>query len=455
MADLSTGNKRKVGLIQAFMHRPELLILDEPTSGLDPLVQHEFYHLLDEARDAGQTVFLSSHVLPEVQRVCDRVAFVREGGLVAVEDVAELTGKAVREIEVVFAEPVSASVFEGVPGVTDVATDGKQATTLRFTVTGSLDPVVKKLGEHQVVDLISRLPDLEDVFMTFYAGSAGERTRCARPQHTRRATMLRNAFTKGLRDQARPLLMWAIGAAFYVALLMAIYPSIRKSAGAIQEYVNNMPAAVKAAFLGSGDFSPQPATSTRSCSRGSRRSCSSPSPIAVAGRSLAGEEESGTLSLLLANAVGRRRLVLQKYAAMLVVVAVLGAAFGLSLVIATRIAGTPVGADKLAEAFVRLTLLGLAIGSVTFAVGGATGRRQTGIAAGAAVGVAMYLLNTLSVMNETIRPLRYVSLFHYAGGASPLGRGLDAPRACWCSLATSAALLAATLWLFERRDVRV
>ncbi len=79
VADLSTGNKRKLGLVQAFMHRPELLILDEPTSGLDPLVQHEFYALVDGARDAGQTVFLSSHVLPEVQRVCDRVAFIREG----------------------------------------------------------------------------------------------------------------------------------------------------------------------------------------------------------------------------------------------------------------------------------------------------------------------------------------------------------------------------------------
>jgi ABC-2 type transport system ATP-binding protein len=170
VADLSTGNRRKVGLIQAFMHRPELLILDEPTSGLDPLVQHEFYHLLDEAREAGQTVFLSSHVLPEVQRVCDRVAFVREGALVAVEDVAELTGKAVREIEVVFAEPVPPSAFDGIPGVTDVSADGAKATTLRFTVSGSLDPVVKRLAGYPVVDLISRLPDLEDVFMTFYAG---------------------------------------------------------------------------------------------------------------------------------------------------------------------------------------------------------------------------------------------------------------------------------------------
>ena len=169
VADLSSGNKRKLGLIQAFMHRPELLILDEPTSGLDPLVQHEFYALVDEVRDAGQTVFLSSHVLPEVQRVCDRVAFIREGALIALEDVSSLTGRAVREIEVVFAEPVPPSAFEGVPGVTQVSVNGKGSNTLRFTVTGSLDAAIKKLGEFPVIDLTSRLPDLEDVFMTFYA----------------------------------------------------------------------------------------------------------------------------------------------------------------------------------------------------------------------------------------------------------------------------------------------
>ena len=170
VADLSSGNRRKVGLIQAFMHRPELLILDEPTSGLDPLVQHEFYRLLDEAREAGQTVFLSSHVLPEVQRVCDRVAFVREGELVAVEDVAKLMGRAVREVEVVFARPVPPAALEGVPGVTRVVADGKDASTLRLTVTGSLDQTVKALAALPVVDLISQLPDLEDVFMTFYEG---------------------------------------------------------------------------------------------------------------------------------------------------------------------------------------------------------------------------------------------------------------------------------------------
>jgi ABC-2 type transport system ATP-binding protein len=168
VADLSSGNKRKVGLIQAFMHRPELLILDEPTSGLDPLVQHEFYHLVDEARDAGQTVFLSSHVLPEVQRVCDRVAFIREGELVALEEVSDLTGRAVREIEVLFAQPVSPTAFEGIPGVTQVEINHDGAATLRLTATGSLDPAIKKLAEFELLSLTSHEPDLEDVFLTFY-----------------------------------------------------------------------------------------------------------------------------------------------------------------------------------------------------------------------------------------------------------------------------------------------
>jgi ABC-2 type transport system ATP-binding protein len=166
--DLSTGNRRKIGLIQAFVHRPELLILDEPTSGLDPLVQREFYAMIDEARAAGQTVFLSSHVLPEVQRVCDRVAFIREGALVAVEDVVALTGRAVREFEAVFAVPVPPSVLDGVAGVSHVTTEGP--VTLRFRVSGPVDQALKRLAAWPVTDITSRVPDLEDVFMTFYTG---------------------------------------------------------------------------------------------------------------------------------------------------------------------------------------------------------------------------------------------------------------------------------------------
>ena len=180
VADLSTGNRRKLGLIQALMHRPELLILDEPTVGLDPLVQHEFYHLIEEAREAGQTVFLSSHILPEVQRVCDRVAFVREGELVAVEDVAELTGRAVREIEVTFAAPVPVSALAGVDGVTAVTANGAGpgpgtagAQALRLTVSGSLDATVKMLARYEVVTMTSREPDLEDIFLAFYGARLG------------------------------------------------------------------------------------------------------------------------------------------------------------------------------------------------------------------------------------------------------------------------------------------
>ena len=165
VADLSTGNRRKVGLIQALMHRPELLILDEPTSGLDPLVQHEFARLVDEARDAGQTVFLSSHVLPEVQRVCDRVAFVRAGELVAVENVDDLTGRAVRELEIVFARPVAAAALAGVAGVT-AAADGDHGVLV--TVAGPMAPLIQALAELEVVSLTSREPDLDDVFLTYY-----------------------------------------------------------------------------------------------------------------------------------------------------------------------------------------------------------------------------------------------------------------------------------------------
>jgi ABC-2 type transport system ATP-binding protein len=170
-ADLSSGNKRKLGLLQAFMHRPELLILDEPTSGLDPLVQREFYGMVREAQAAGQSVFLSSHVLPEVQRICDRVAFIREARLVAVENVADLVGRAVREVEVEFARAVAPEAFAMLSGVT---VEEENGAGLRLTVAGPMDALVKALAAHEVVSVTSREPDLEDVFMTFYGEGSGD-----------------------------------------------------------------------------------------------------------------------------------------------------------------------------------------------------------------------------------------------------------------------------------------
>ncbi len=121
---LSQGNKRKVGLIQAFMHRPELLILDEPTAGLDPLIQHEFLGLISEASQHGQTIFLSSHNLPEVERICHRVGMIRGGRLIAVEEIDDLRQHAVRKLEIRFAEPVPVEAFQDLPGVHDITIDG-------------------------------------------------------------------------------------------------------------------------------------------------------------------------------------------------------------------------------------------------------------------------------------------------------------------------------------------
>ena len=167
IASLSHGNKQKVGLIQAFMHRPELVILDEPTQGLDPLMQQEFYRVLHEVRERGGTVFLSSHVLPEVEHVCDRVGIIRNGRLAAVEDIDDLKGKALKMIEVRMASPVPAPAFENVPGVREVVAFGDR---LRITLAGPIDPVVKALARYEVLDLQSREPSLEEIFLTFYAG---------------------------------------------------------------------------------------------------------------------------------------------------------------------------------------------------------------------------------------------------------------------------------------------
>jgi ABC-2 type transport system ATP-binding protein len=165
LPELSKGNKQKVGLVQAFMHEPELLVLDEPTSGLDPLMQQEFLDLVREARAAGQTVFMSSHLLAEVQRVADRVGIVRGGRLVTVERVESLGKRAKRHVEIHFNGAVPAADFAGLAGVSDLVVAG---AILRCTVDGMLDPLIKAAARHTVADLISTEPDLEETFLSYY-----------------------------------------------------------------------------------------------------------------------------------------------------------------------------------------------------------------------------------------------------------------------------------------------
>jgi ABC-2 type transport system ATP-binding protein len=165
----SSGNKRKIGIIQAFMHRPRLLILDEPTSGLDPLNQQEFDRMVKEVRDDGRTVFLSSHILTEVEQTCHRVAIIREGQLVRVGSVEELKDIKRQEITITFANAVPIEAFKGLAGVEQVETlaDGH---TLRLAVSGAADAVIKAAAQHSVLTLTSHEPSLEDIFMGYYEG---------------------------------------------------------------------------------------------------------------------------------------------------------------------------------------------------------------------------------------------------------------------------------------------
>jgi len=167
----STGNKRKVVLIQAFMHRPRLLILDEPTSGLDPLNQQEFDRMVREARDEGRTVFLSSHVLSEVEKTCTRVGIIRDGGLVRIGGMAEVTAIKRYEITIAFAQAVPVDTFERLDGVLEVETLN-HGHGVRLGMQGPADAVIKAAARYPVLSLPSHEPSLEDVFLRYYEADA-------------------------------------------------------------------------------------------------------------------------------------------------------------------------------------------------------------------------------------------------------------------------------------------
>ncbi len=161
----STGNRQKIGLIQAFMHRPELLVLDEPEAGLDPLVQQEFHAMLREVRDDGRTVFLSSHTLSEVERVADRVAIIRHGRLATVERIDDLKAKAIRRMEIEFAQAPPSDLFDGVDGVRRAEID---ATRADVSFDGPINGVLEAAMAHELVDLHTRDADLEEIFLAYY-----------------------------------------------------------------------------------------------------------------------------------------------------------------------------------------------------------------------------------------------------------------------------------------------
>jgi ABC-2 type transport system ATP-binding protein len=174
LGELSRGNRQKVGLVQALAHRPAVVVMDEPTVGLDPLMQEEFARLVAELRGDGTTVFLSSHNLAEVERMCDRVGILRDGRLVAVESVAAITGRALRHVRIRFAGPAPVDEFAALPGVSGLRVTGPE---LRFLLAGEPTAVVRAAGRHRLLDVEIARPSLEEAFVAAYghpsSGAAG------------------------------------------------------------------------------------------------------------------------------------------------------------------------------------------------------------------------------------------------------------------------------------------
>lgn len=167
IGDLSSGNKQKVGIVQAFMHHPKVLILDEPTGGLDPLMQQEFFRLVHDAKEEGRTVFLSSHVLSEVERIADRVGIIRRGRMVVVERLETLKARAPRRLDLHFAGPIPAVAFESLLNVEDVWVDD---TVVSCRVVGSVDELIKAASRFEVTNVVSHEADLEELFLRYYRG---------------------------------------------------------------------------------------------------------------------------------------------------------------------------------------------------------------------------------------------------------------------------------------------
>ena len=162
---LSKGNRQKIGLILACMHKPKLLILDEPTSGLDPLIKQAFYDLVLEMKQNGTTIFLSSHDFAEVEKICDRVGFIREGRLITIQDIQDILNVNVRKYRIVFRNAPNIADFESVQGISDLRLNDR---TLTLTISGNIENFINHLGKYSVIDLHEQETTLEDIFLQLY-----------------------------------------------------------------------------------------------------------------------------------------------------------------------------------------------------------------------------------------------------------------------------------------------
>jgi ABC-2 type transport system ATP-binding protein len=162
--DLSYGNKKKVGIVQGLLHKPKLIILDEPTSGLDPLMQKKFFDLIRDENNRGATVLMSSHILPEVQKLCQRVAIIKEGRIIKIEEISKLRETSYKKVKIDFAGPIPAELAS-MPGISSFAAESQEAG---FLFAGNINRIIQLAGSREIRNILIEEPDLEEIFMHYY-----------------------------------------------------------------------------------------------------------------------------------------------------------------------------------------------------------------------------------------------------------------------------------------------
>lgn len=265
--------------------------------------------------------------------------------------------------------------------------------------------------------------------------------------------MLRNVFTKSIREQRRSLLWWGLGLVALTAITVLYYPTIRNTPE-LNQMMENLPEGLRALIGGEGDL-----VSAAGYLNSQLFALMVPLlfliyAIALGAGAIAGEEERGTLDLLLAQPVDRRRLVLDKFAALASLVAALGVILWVAVWIGARLVELPIGGGRLAAATLGAALMAILFGALALALGGITGRRGVALGVGAAVAAGAYVLNGMAPLVDALAPLRRLSPFYYAIGADPLRNGLNLGHVAVLVVAMLVLVVAAVV-AFDRRDVAV
>ncbi len=457
--NFSKGNKQKVGVIQAFMHQPELLLLDEPTAGLDPLMQHEVLKLVREAHARKATVFFSSHILSEVEAVAERVGIVRQGELVEITGTESLTKRSFRYVNVKLADGASDAALSGIDGVEVLSRKGDGY--VRLLVRCPTDRLVKALAALSLEDLEIERPSLDEIFLAYYEGTSdisvrieadGQGDAGGQSAATGQSgdPRMRATFLYTLRRLRGSLLGWGLSLLVLGFLMSRTYSMVEQQGEEIQSLLENMPGML--GFFGTESFiTPQSYLHVRFFSL---------IPIvlgvfaAAAGSGLlVQDEETGRLDLLLAYPISRRGLFFARLAALVVVILGIlalgwvGLAIGM---VAVEMKLSPLvplwGFLNLFSIVLLTAALGLLLSLVL------SSRRQAGMAAGLVI-VASFFLTGFARLDEGLLPLaKMLPLYYYQGGEAM--NEFDGVRFAGL-MAASAVCVGLGYLCFERRDIRV